>query len=93
MERGDPLSSGLAPPVSEETDHSGVTERVRPSREGPEGSVGRTTKGDTEQHSSCSTKWFSGRASEPVCVCRLSQREPPRVSEPSGLRPSGHEKR
>ena len=71
--RGDPLKPGLVPPGLEETDHSGVTERVRPSRQGSEGSVGRTTKGDTEQHSSCTTTWSSGRASEPVCVCRLSQ--------------------
>ena len=48
-----------------------MTERVR--RQGPEGSVGRTTKGDTEQHSRCTTTWSSGRASELVCVCRLSQ--------------------
>ena len=66
--RGDPLKPGLEPPGLEETDHSGVTERVRPSRQGAEGSVGRTTKGDTEQHSSCTTTWFSGRASEPDTV-------------------------
>ena len=59
--RGDPLRPRLAPPGLEETDHSG------------EGSVGRTTKGHTEQHSSCTTTWSSGRASKPVCVCRLSQ--------------------
>ena len=71
--RGDPLRPGLVPPGLEEADRSGVTERVRPSRQGSEGSVGRTTKGDTEQHSSCTTTWSSGRASEPVCDCRLSQ--------------------
>ena len=69
----DPLRPGLVPPGLEEADHSGVTERVRPSRQGSEGSVGRTTKGDTEQHSSCTTTWSSGRASVPVCVCRLSR--------------------
>ena len=73
VERRDPLRSGLVPPGLEETDHSGVTERVRPSRQGSEGSVGRTTQGDTEQHSSCTTTGSSGRASVPVCVCRLSR--------------------
>ena len=43
VERRDPLRSGLVPPGSEETDHSVVSERGRPSRQG---TVGRTTKGE-----------------------------------------------
>ena len=44
VERGDPLTSGLVPPVSEETDHSSLAESVRPSRHGAAGSVGRTCR-------------------------------------------------
>ena len=45
VKRGDPLGPGLVPP--------------RAGRDGSLrcGSVGRTTKGDTEQHSSCTTTW------------------------------------
>ena len=69
--RGDPLRPRLAPPGLEETDHSGVTERVRPSRQGSEGSVGKTTKGDTEQHSSCTTHLVQ-RTSVRACLCLSS---------------------
>ena len=61
VKRGDPLGPGLVPPGLEETDHSGV------------GVSGGRQREDTEQHSSCTTTWSSGRGSEPVCVCRLSQ--------------------
>ena len=44
VERGDLLRSGLVPPRSEETDHSGVSERVQPSRQSYAESVGKTTK-------------------------------------------------
>ena len=49
VERGDPPRSGLAPPGSEETDHSGVSESVQLSRQGSAESVGRTTKGETTE--------------------------------------------
>ena len=47
VERGDPLRPGLVPPEPEETDHSGVSERVQLSRQGSAEFVGRTTKGET----------------------------------------------
>ena len=49
VERGDPLRLGLVSAGSEETDHSGVSERVQPSRQGSAESVGRTTKGETTE--------------------------------------------
>ena len=76
--RGDPLRPGLEPAGLEETDHSGVTERVRPSRQGSEGSVGKTTKGGhraTQQLHHHLVQRTSVRA----CLCQSSV-----TSQPQG---------
>ena len=67
-----------------------VTNEKRPSRLGSAGNLVKTTKGENkrQQHSSCASQWSSGRASETVCVCRLS---PERVGyDLRGERRSGH---
>ena len=67
VERGDPLTSRLAPPGSKEADHSAATGRVRPSRRGYAVSVERTTKGETTASDTASAR-PSGRADErPQC--------------------------
>ena len=63
VERGDPLTSRLVPPVSEETDHSSLAESVRPSRQGAAGSVARTTKGETTESDTAAAR-PSGPADE-----------------------------
>ena len=62
MERGDLLISGLAHPVSEETDHSSLTERVRRAEKVLR-SVGRTTEGETTESGTAAAR-PSGPADE-----------------------------
>ena len=60
--RGDLLRNGL----------SGVTERVRPSRQGSEGTVGGTTMGDSEQPCSCTTTWSSTSVRAYLCLSSVT---------------------
>ena len=92
--------------MSEETDHSGVTERVRPGRQVSAGSVGRTTKvtpsntaaapprGPADERPSLSVSVVChGRRAERSRTERSHKQEPPLFPQSSGLRPSGQDKR
>ena len=72
VERRDPLRSGLVPQVSEEADHSSLAERVRPSRQGAAGSVGRTTKGKPPQATQQQHDRVVQRTSVQFCLFLLS---------------------